>query len=77
MSEEGIAIPDLANLMLPAATTHCAELGLGIHVIPDAGGDVGNNESRVESNGPSDPPGSVVNPGHSVGVVLYPVEPRQ
>ena len=73
-----ISVPDLKDHLLADATTELQNLGLGIEVVPGPdGGAGGGEEPRVESNGPGFDPGTLVNPGTTVGVVLYPFEPRQ
>ena len=68
-----VEIPDLSNLMLVDATAQLEDLGLAITIVEGVEGE----EARVQGNGPADPPGTMVESGHSVGVILFPPEPRQ
>lgn len=74
MTGEQIPIPDFSDALYAAAQTQATELGLAVHI---AEGEATSEEPRVERNADGSEPGTVVSAGTSVGVVLYPHEPRQ
>lgn len=74
--DESLVIPDYANWVVAEARHDCEQhkLKLAVGNAPPSG----NLEAAIiERNGESSPPGTPIQSGGIVSVVIYPLEPRQ
>ena len=73
---ESIVIKDYANWVVEDAKADCASLGLslGLPLLPPS---VKELPAIIEKNDPGSPPGQSIGSGGIVGVIIFPLEPRQ